>query len=522
METLTTIRNMTVGREIIVPDYQRAYSWDTPNHTDVFLSDLEEHYRSNTNNKYYFGHFLFEERDGKFYIIDGQQRLTTIVIFLSALFTKLRTLRELSDNEEEYYEDIVKRRNTFRLKTVEYDNQLFADYVINQTAKKANPNTESSKRIVKAFDSFKTKLSNKREEELIDILLIIINATCTTHQVENESEAIQMFIFQNSRGKRPSNLEIMKAQFMHYVHLHGRDREEIDSLLKEIKERFEKIYKAISAIEYKIDEDDVLSYTLRFYSNSLLGKENPLKTINSKLADENLDNTLDFIKDFTRSLSYSFEYLSSFFGVDQTKNFAIRSLISLGRIGLAFPFIIKAYSFGLQRDEIGTLCSSLESLILRHRLIGTRAEIIQRIDDVFEKFQDKNHVSLIVDHVEWMKTTTQEWWAYWNNNQLEAAIQGDVESSVAKFLLWKYEIYLEQQGNAGYSPTRFDDIKSPELEHIAPRTEPNRPHGYDDFKNNYLNCLGNYLLLSKSHNCGVGNIKFSEKRATYIHNAQQR
>ncbi|MEO6860812.1 MAG: DUF1524 domain-containing protein, partial [Microcoleus sp.] len=91
----------------------------------------------------------------------------------------------------------------------------------------------------------------------------------------------------------------------------------------------------------------------------------------------------------------------------------------------------------------------------------------------------------------------------------------------------KYEAYLEQQGKSGYCPTRFDRIINPELEHIAPTTEPEKkPHGYDnydeEFRNQYLNCLGNYLLLSKSHNCAVGNISLSQKLATYNHNEQQR
>ena len=65
------------------------------------------------------------------------------------------------------------------------------------------------------------------------------------------------------------------------------------------------------------------------------------------------------------------------------------------------------------------------------------------------------------------------------------------------------------------------------MEHIAPTIEPNkRPHGYDEydeeFRNQYLDCLGNYLLLSKSHNCAVGNIPFAEKLRTYVHNEQQR
>jgi len=170
----------------------------------------------------------------------------------------------------------------------------------------------------------------------------------------------------------------------------------------------------------------------------------------------------------------------------------------------------------------------LENLVLRHRLIGTRAEISSRINDVFKRFTESNKdITPIIGRIEWMKTVSDWWWSYWNNDKLKESLQGQITDSVAKYLLWKYEVYLEQQGKNGYSPTRFDRIINPELEHIAPKTEPEiKPHGYDnydeEFRNKYLNCLGNYLLLSKSHNCAVGNIPFSQKLVTYTHNEQQR
>ncbi len=530
MEASTTIRKMIAGNEIKVPSYQRAYSWDTPiekldrkTQTDVFLADLEEYSRSNAESSFYFGHFLFEGKDQKFNVIDGQQRLTTIVIFLSALFSKLKTIRALSEEEEVCYEDMVKRRSSIRFSTVDYDNQIFIDYVINQTRSGHNGlDTESSRRIVRAFDFFKKQLSKKPEGYLIKILSIISEATCTTHPVQNESEAIQMFIFQNNRGKQPSNLEIVKAQFMYHVHLYGKDDK--DALVQEIKNRFEKIYKSISSIEYRINEDDILLYTIRVYFNSLW-ETNSLDKINKVLVDE---NPIDFIRSFTNSLSKSFEYLSLFFGIHERKNFQIHSLIALGGIAVALPFIIKMYTYGLPTNEISRLCSSMESLVLRHRLIGTRADITSRINDLFEEFTESNKdVSIIIERIEWMKTTTDWWWAYWNNDKLRESIQGKINHSVAKYLLWKYEVHLERQGNAGYSATRFDKITNPELEHIAPTTEPeSRHHGYgnydEEFKNQYLNCLGNYLLLSKSHNCAVGNIPLARKLATYVHNEQQR
>jgi len=117
---------------------------------------LEDYNRSSTKSKYYFGHFLFEEKsENKFGVIDGQQRLTTIVIFLSALFIRLKAIRQLSESEDESFEDIIKRKSIYRFETVGYDNQLFKDYVIDQIKKDKNGiETESAKRIVNAFDFF--------------------------------------------------------------------------------------------------------------------------------------------------------------------------------------------------------------------------------------------------------------------------------------------------------------------------------------------------------------------------------
>lgn len=526
---------MLAGNKIFVPTYQRAYSWDTEfdksktqKHVNVFLTDLEDYNKSLASTPYYFGHFLFEEKsESHFGVIDGQQRLTTIVIFLSALFSRLKSIRTLTENEEVLFENMIKRKSNYIFSTVDYDNQLFKDYVVDQTKKNKNGlETESARRIVNAFDFFTKALSDKDEVYLTKMLKTINEASCSTHPVKNESEAIQMFIFQNNRGKKPSNLEIIKAQFMFNVHLYGGD--EKDSLIDEIKNRFEKIYKSISSIEYKIDEDDVLVYTLRVHFNSLW-ESNAIDKIN-KLLSEN--NPIPFIKSFTNSLAVSFEHLTTFFGKDERENIEIHSLITLGGFATAIPFVIKAYAFGLRTNEICKICSSMEAMVLRHRLIGTRAELTSRINDVYQNFTlEQPDIKPIVDRIEWMKNVSNDswWWAYWNKNELEKSIQGGMHHSTAKFLLWKYENYLEHQGKSGYSVTRFDKIESPELEHIAPQTPTNGEPiaaGYceydEEFRNQYIDCLGNYLLLSKSHNCSVGNRPFSEKRSSYNHLGQQR
>lgn len=112
-----------------------------------------------------------------------------------------------------------------------------------------------------------------------------------------------------------------------------------------------------------------------------------------------------------------------------------------------------------------------------------------------------------------MKTTQDWWWSYWGNKELEHSIQGGINHRTAKYLLWKYENHLEGQGKNGYSPTRFDKIKKQETDY----------NSYDeDFVNQYINCLGNYLFLSKSHNCSVDNKLFADKRNSYNNLEQQR
>ena len=535
METKTTIRKMMANNKIIVPPYQRAYSWDTPiEHTDknkktqvdIFLKDLEEYSKSNATNPYYFGHFLFEKKgESEFYVIDGQQRLTTIVIFLSALFSKLKEVRTLTEEEEMIYEDMIKRKSIIRFSTVSYDQELFKDYVVEQ--RKHDPygiETESARRIIRAFDFFKQKLSDKDESYLTKMLSIVSGANCTTHVVNDESEAIQMFIFQNNRGKSPTNLEIIKAQFMYNAHLYSANNNERKAIISEIQSKFEKIYRSISSIEYNINEDDVLLYTLRVHFNSLW-EDNPVNRINKQLS---YDNSIEFIKNFTYSLYISFDHLSSFFGKDEKKYFAIHSLVTLGGIGIAIPFIIKAYKFGLSMGKICELCEILESLLLRHRIIGTRADIRSRINDIFDQFSDTNSdIKPIKERIEFLKTTDDWWWAYWNNKKLEEALQGEISPAVAKYLLWKYENYLRTKGKSGYNPIRYDQIENPELEHIAPRNEPEvKPHGYDVYdeenRNKYINCLGNYLLLSKSHNASIHNDPFPKKYVDYDYLEQQK
>lgn len=536
MEPKTTIKGMLSRTHIFVPDYQRSYSWRTGNkqnnkplEVNQFLIDLEEYKRSARNSPYYFGHFLFEEckenkgRNLEYAVVDGQQRLTTIEIFLSALFKRLTEIRELSDDELDLKDDLIIKRNKPNFRTVKYDDLFFQDYVITQTRSNSSDlDTSSAKRIAEAFDFFSQSLAEKDEVYITEMLDIVSQASCTTHTVVNDTEAMQMFLFQNNRGKRPSNLEIIKTQFMYVSSM----SEDAYILIDEINGRFEKIYKSISCIDDAIDEDTVLALTIRIYGNTLWN-ENPQDWINKRLKDERV---IVFIREFTQELMTCFDHLKTFYGSDRQSLYGVDTLITLGGITDYLPFVLKAYKNNVSKEDLSRLCKELACLRLRERITGTRAEILTRIEDVYKNFTSDS-IQDIISRIDYIKSVDSKdwWWAYWNNDKLKENLYHLDDRNLSKFILWQYENHLMAAGKSGYKPMSMSEIASPQLEHISPQTPTNGEPvaaGYDDydeaFCNECIDNLGNYLLLSASHNESIGNKPFVEKRASYTQLLQQR
>lgn len=502
---------------IKVPDYQRAYSWDDTQ-IEQFLLDIKE-YIDKKGINYYIGHFLFEKKDNEKigYVIDGQQRLTTIIIFLSSVFEKIEKLNngELSAEELNIYKSIIEENGKIKFSTVDYDNKLFKERVIGREKGVIKPETQSQNRILDAVKYFNKKLEKETIENLTNMVKIIINASCTLNEVLNQSEAIQMFIYQNDRGKHPTDLEIIKSLFMYNIY-NCSDNKIND--LNYIKEKFETIYKNISYIENLVNENDVLKITLKTYYKDL--NENSIDRIKEDINNNIAKDKLNFIKSFTEELEKNFQYLKYFFE-DEKKYLYIHSIITLGINIDLYPFIVGIYRFEINEDDKKKLIESLENLLIRMKIIGSRAYVTYRIGEPYKNFLEEGDITSIIDIINEMKISTNYWWGHWNNDKLIASVENGVNGNIAKFILWKYE---NSFGDRSFE-FRYDKEKI-NLEHIAPRIEPDtKPHGYGDYNDeeftNLIYCLGNLILLSEKHNKSIDNTTFYEKYKTYTYLKQQ-
>ncbi|MDR2353096.1 MAG: DUF262 domain-containing protein, partial [Deltaproteobacteria bacterium] len=275
METLLTIKNLLNEYTIEVPNFQRAYSWISKipernkpiTHTDIFLLDLEEHIQSGVNRPFYFGHFIFHEKiDDILNIVDGQQRLTTIVIMFCVLYSTRRKMPDSDEDHKKWFEEVIIRDNHLSFSTFNYDNQFFKDKVLGGKKNKI-PETNSAKRIKESYDYFEHDFSERKPDFLNKLLQTILNGVITTHKVQSESEASQIFIFENSRGKPTTDLEVLKTQFMYSIHLHGEQNK--SEVFMEINNRFDTIYRNMSYLDDIIDEERVLNHALTVYYNDL-------------------------------------------------------------------------------------------------------------------------------------------------------------------------------------------------------------------------------------------------------------
>ena len=100
MSTITphyrTVQTLLQTQTFSIDEYQREYKWEKKN-IDELLSDLQGKFygsyaagqtTSAVNNyeEYFLGSIIVSKRNGKSYLIDGQQRVTSLTLLLICLY----------------------------------------------------------------------------------------------------------------------------------------------------------------------------------------------------------------------------------------------------------------------------------------------------------------------------------------------------------------------------------------------------------------------------------------------------
>ena len=86
----------------VIPEYQRAYAWETE-HCDKLWQDISDFIASDSKDRYFFGTIIIncQDNDTKLGLIDGQQRTTTFLLLLKAILIRINVAIGKTENDED-------------------------------------------------------------------------------------------------------------------------------------------------------------------------------------------------------------------------------------------------------------------------------------------------------------------------------------------------------------------------------------------------------------------------------------
>jgi uncharacterized protein with ParB-like and HNH nuclease domain len=507
MERQTTIRKLfhEEGIQFAIPSYQRAYSWEYDKdrkQIQQFIVDIKE---QNPNKKYFLGHFLFEKDkaiENKYWVIDGQQRLTTVIIFFSCLIRELEkreqasgTIKDENDDEVEIWriqENYIKIGRKYKFSTVSYDNPFFENLIFEDNQTSNVYDSASTRRIGKAKEVFGNLFRSAEMADILNWKKIIDDAVITTFEVSDKIQATQIFAFQNDRGKDLTTLEKLKSFLMHKIYSVSEEGNP-ENFIRNIEMEFSDIYRQSERLSF--DEDQILHFhTTAFLS----GEDNPLNDVKSVLA-KITDNSKKekWIKDFVHTLKETFFNIEIIENKYETNNpIADVLLLDTNKV---MPLLIKLYHFHKNNEvSIMKIAKLVEKIFFK--LFYKTADYRTNSIPTVARHYNGNIVKLETELNDYVKNGFQGWWNFNNNCKNYFELYNWHYTRNIKYVLWKYENYLRSQNRAKLiSPqdfiNKFDEKRLENtIDHITPQN-PGFTEYSDDFKRDYLHNIGNLVLM---------------------------
>jgi uncharacterized protein with ParB-like and HNH nuclease domain len=213
-----------------IPDYQRGYAWER-RQRDELLEDLE---LLADGRAHYTGTLVlhpaqngdrvmdkFGNSYAKLNVVDGQQRLATIVLLLDAIREVLwaEGQNDLASGIKDKFVAVLDRNGqTLPKITLNRDcHQYFLDRVVLERPPVAGPTIRSHRNLANAYDEFRAylKVRAEKEADFSSWLMSLRDKVCqqlffTVYVVDDAAEVGVIFEVMNNRGLQITELEKVK------------------------------------------------------------------------------------------------------------------------------------------------------------------------------------------------------------------------------------------------------------------------------------------------------------------------
>lgn len=249
--------------DFLIPDYQRPYAWgETECQTlwdDIFSFAIPDDGRTefDSNSEYFLGPIVtFKNDDAKMEVIDGQQRLTTLMLLLRAFYAKFGHMQDKASvatrqniekciwKTDEFGEPDMSALKIDSEVATDKDKDEFLDILRTGTIKAGQKSRYAAnfKFFQNCIDDFLAKYPT-----YFAYLPTRIMNNCILLPIEAESQdtALRIFSTLNDRGMPLSDSDIFKAQFYKYYTKLGQ-KDSFIKQWKDLEELTEKIFHPIN------------------------------------------------------------------------------------------------------------------------------------------------------------------------------------------------------------------------------------------------------------------------------------
>ena len=274
------IKDFFNGRFFEIPKYQRGYAWEISNVRELF-DDILESIESKSN--HYLGTIVLSENDNNeehFFIVDGQQRISTISMILSQIIT------ELKKNDTEFYKRFYLYDEKFRLTPLGKDKNFFFKILKNKIDE---PKNKSQRLMLSAISEIRSRV--EQIDNKLQFLKSIEKLEVMEFVESCEGDAIRIFQTVNDRGKPLSNMEKAKSLLVYFSNRYL--NKQLDS---KINDHFGEIFEIYDDIK-RIGEE----LGINLISSKEFNEDNIMRYHFITFSDDNYDATAPYVLKFLKT-----------------------------------------------------------------------------------------------------------------------------------------------------------------------------------------------------------------------------
>ncbi len=518
-----SLEKLLQGNYFQIPKFQRPYSWESEQ-INEFWSDVN----SNLGETYFIGSMVvYETKLGKLAVVDGQQRLTTVAIFLSAIRDQFFALD--SENSAIGLQQFIERKDVDNQDVFVLETESSYPYLQEKVFKIGDPEIQleigpEEKAISTAFENFRAKLTKKtdtflndptiegldeKKEAALDWLRLLrktlLSLSTILVTLDDEDDAYLIFETLNTRGKDLALSDLLKNHFVR----HQKSKGSVDYA----KLKWEKILETIHTSEIDLDPDNFIvhSWQSRY---DMVTKGKAFKKIRSVIKQQNSRDHLDmFLAD--ASLWRSIFEPGYMFGDDKKE--IERSLSALREFRVVQPVpgilsLLRANSAGVIKE--GKLAKAIHKIENFHfaftavtssrssgGISGMYSSFGRKLFDCKTSQDAANEIQDLMSKLRERVPTPTEFDAGFE--QIVYTKSNTSQRALVRYILQKVFSY---EGVTAIGPS--NDLT---IEHLHPQA-----HIDDKFTAGIVGQVGNLILVDPKTNAELGTKPYKEKKKILI------